>query len=96
MTYYIIGAVVALWMIGGISRHIRGRGKIVSLMEENCTGCGKCLKRCNHKVLEMVTNEKGQHIVVKNPDKCTACSDCVSVCKFKALKIIEKLKSHKA
>ena len=40
MTYYIVGAVVALWIIGGTIRHIRGRGKIIRIIKENSTGCG--------------------------------------------------------
>lgn len=90
MTYYIVGAVVALWIIGGISRHIRGRGKIVRIAEENCTGCGKCLKTCRHHVFEMVKDDMGAHVTVKNPDKCTAYGDCVSRCKFGALETVNK------
>jgi ferredoxin len=96
MTYYIVGAIVALWLIGGIIRRMRRRGKILRVTEENCTSCGKCLKICHHNVLEMVKDEKGEkfsapaHVVVKNPLGCTACGNCVSACKFKALELIEK------
>ncbi|MDR2692302.1 MAG: 4Fe-4S dicluster domain-containing protein [Dysgonamonadaceae bacterium] len=92
MTYYIVGALVALWIVGGISRHIRGRGKIIRVISDNCTGCGKCLKRCSHHVFEMVKDGNGAHITVKNPDKCTACGDCVIFCKFSALETVNKNK----
>ena len=92
MTYYIVGAVVALWIIGGISRHIRRRGKTVHPVAENCTGCGKCLKTCRRHVFEMVKNGKNVHVSVKNPDKCTACGNCVSRCKFNALEIVNRNK----
>ena len=92
MAYYIVGAVVALWIIGGISRHVRGRGKVVRIIAENCTGCRKCLKRCRHHVFEMVKDEQGTHVIVKNPNKCTACGDCVNSCKFNALGIVDKNK----
>jgi ferredoxin len=92
MTYYIVSAVVAFWIISRIILHIRRRGKIVCLTEENCTACGKCVKRCKHRVFELVKDGKKAHVVVKNPDKCTACGDCLGVCKFKALEIIYKNK----
>jgi NAD-dependent dihydropyrimidine dehydrogenase PreA subunit len=87
MTYYIIGALVAVWLFGSIYRRIRGRGKIIRVKEDNCIGCGKCLKRCRRNVFEMVKDEKGAHIIVRNPDNCTACGDCVGTCKFKALEL---------
>jgi NAD-dependent dihydropyrimidine dehydrogenase PreA subunit len=88
MVYYIAGAVVALWLAHGIHSHIRGRGKTIRVVEENCTGCRKCLKTCHHNVLEAVKDEKGTHITVKNPDKCTACGNCLSACKFNTLELV--------
>jgi NAD-dependent dihydropyrimidine dehydrogenase PreA subunit len=93
MIYYIIGAVVALWIIWGVSRHIRRRGKTIHVIEGSCTGCGKCLKKCRRKVFEMVKDKRGAHIIVKNPGNCTACGDCVSSCKFNALKITAQVNS---
>jgi NAD-dependent dihydropyrimidine dehydrogenase PreA subunit len=90
MTYYIIGALVVIWSVGGIYRHMRGRGKTIRITENNCTGCGKCLKRCRRNVFEMVKDEKGTQIIAKNPQNCTACGDCVGTCKFKALEVIKK------
>jgi ferredoxin len=87
MVYYIIGSLILIWMLCSIVRHRRRRGKVVRVIEENCTGCKRCLKKCRHNVLESVQDEYGTHIIVRNPNKCTACSDCVSACKFKALEI---------
>jgi hypothetical protein len=39
MWYYIGGALLALWAVGGTYKHFRGRGKIISVAEENCVGC---------------------------------------------------------
>ncbi|MDR1342435.1 MAG: 4Fe-4S binding protein [Prevotellaceae bacterium] len=90
--YCALGALIVLWLAGSIYRHIRRRGKIIHVAEGRCTGCKKCLKRCRREVLEAVKDEKGVHVVVKNPDSCTACGDCVDACKFKALELAEKSK----
>jgi NAD-dependent dihydropyrimidine dehydrogenase PreA subunit len=88
--YYILGALTALWLIGGTYRRISRRSKIIYAVEENCSGCKKCLKYCRHNVLAAIKGENGTHITLKNPTCCTACGDCVRACKFNALKIIEK------
>jgi NAD-dependent dihydropyrimidine dehydrogenase PreA subunit len=90
--YWIIGAVVLLWIAGGIHRHKRGRNSIIRVIEENCTGCGRCVKRCSRRVLEIIVDENGKHVAVKNPDKCTACGDCIPKCKFNALEMIERIR----
>ncbi|MDR1961607.1 MAG: 4Fe-4S dicluster domain-containing protein [Gracilibacteraceae bacterium] len=87
---YIGGTIVALWFIGGIYRHVRGLGKIIVVIDDNCTGCKACLKKCRYNVLEPENEEKGARVIVKKPLKCNACGDCLSACKFNALKIIEK------
>ncbi|MDR2121305.1 MAG: 4Fe-4S dicluster domain-containing protein [Tannerella sp.] len=87
MVYYIVGGMVLLWMLGGIHRHRRGRNKVARVIEANCTGCACCLKWCNHKALEPVSDENGKRIAVKHPDKCTGCGKCVAACKFNALEI---------
>jgi Na+-translocating ferredoxin:NAD+ oxidoreductase RNF subunit RnfB len=87
---YIGGAIVTLWFIGGIYRQIKNKNKIVYVVEGNCTGCQRCLKKCRHRVLDKVSDEKGVHVFVKNPQQCTACGDCLSACKFKALEIVKK------
>ena len=66
------------------------RHKVICVVESNCTGCQRCVKRCTHHALEMVKNETGTHATVKYHDKCTACGDCIVKCKFNALKLIER------
>jgi NAD-dependent dihydropyrimidine dehydrogenase PreA subunit len=88
--YIILGIVLLLWILGGIYRHIKGKNKLIYVVESNCTGCQRCIKRCHHKVLKAFKEEGKVHIVVKNPDKCSACGDCIGVCKFKALKLVSK------
>jgi NAD-dependent dihydropyrimidine dehydrogenase PreA subunit len=87
---YLGGAIVVLWLIGGIYRHIHRHGKVIHVIDDNCTGCSRCLKICHRNVLVLTNEEKRGHIIIKNPLNCNACGDCVSVCKFKALELIEK------
>lgn len=88
IVYIILGSVLLLWLLGGTYRHIKGKNKIIHVVESNCTGCQRCIKRCRHRVLEAVKEEQGVRIVVKNPDKCSACGNCTGVCKFKALELV--------
>ncbi|WP_227087908.1 4Fe-4S binding protein [Bacteroides cellulosilyticus] len=48
------------------------------------------MKRCHHKVLDLVDDSIGAHIAVEYPERCTACGDCVTVCKFNALELIDR------
>ncbi|WP_349869048.1 4Fe-4S dicluster domain-containing protein [Bacteroides cellulosilyticus] len=48
------------------------------------------MKRCHHKVLDLVNDSTGVHIAVEYPERCTACGDCVTVCKFNALELIDR------
>ena len=66
------------------------KNKVICVVETNCTGCQRCVKRCSRHVLEIVKNETGTCATVKDSDKCTACGDCLSKCKFSALKLIER------
>ncbi|MDR1372993.1 MAG: 4Fe-4S binding protein [Dysgonamonadaceae bacterium] len=93
MGYYIVGALVALWIAGSVTRRIRRRGKTVGITTENCTGCRKCLKICRRNVLASSGEEKGAPVIIKNPNGCTACGNCVSVCRFKALEMVKKKKT---
>jgi NAD-dependent dihydropyrimidine dehydrogenase PreA subunit len=88
--YAILGIVLLLWIVGGTYKHVKGRNKIIYVVESSCSGCQRCVKRCLHKVLEAVKEEEKVRIVVKNPDKCSACGDCIGACKFNALKLVSK------
>jgi NAD-dependent dihydropyrimidine dehydrogenase PreA subunit len=92
-TLYIVSAsLLLLWILGTLHRNRRAKNRIIRVTEENCTGCGRCVKRCSRRVLEIIVNENGKHAVVKNPDKCTACGDCIPKCKFNALEMIEQIR----
>ncbi|MDR1344053.1 MAG: 4Fe-4S dicluster domain-containing protein [Tannerellaceae bacterium] len=87
MVFYIVGALVALWIVAAASRRMSARKKAVRVVEGRCAGCGRCLKRCRHGVFELLSDEGGVRVVVKNIDRCTACGNCVSCCRFKALEM---------
>ena len=84
----IAGAVVILWIVGGIFRHHRGKNKTIRVVEEKCTGCQRCLTKCKHRVLKRGDNKKGAKVYPESPNSCTGCEDCLSACKFDALELI--------
>ncbi|MDR3338797.1 MAG: 4Fe-4S dicluster domain-containing protein [Candidatus Symbiothrix sp.] len=90
IVYIALGIVFLLWILGNLHRKIKRRNKLIHIVESNCTGCQRCIKRCPHKVLEALKEEGKVRIVVKNPNKCSACGDCIAVCKFKALELVSK------
>jgi len=54
-----------------------------SIIEENCTGCGVCLRDCPQ---EAISGEKKKPHVI-DPDKCIRCGICREVCKFDAIRV---------
>ncbi|MDR2804376.1 MAG: 4Fe-4S dicluster domain-containing protein [Dysgonamonadaceae bacterium] len=90
IVYICVGIALLLWILGNGYRRRKNRNKVISVIENNCTGCGRCIKRCSRRVLETAKDETGIHAVVKYPDRCAACGDCLIRCKFNALKLIER------
>jgi len=93
MTIVYISLVILLLLFVGSKLHRKkhGRNRIVQVLEKNCSRCRSCLKKCNHKVLGLVKDEKGTRIEVINPDKCTGCGDCISACRFNALQFVQRV-----
>jgi len=87
MNIYIASAIVAMLAIWYIYRNKQAKSKVVRVICDNCTGCGRCIKRCRRNVLNIIENDAGKHVVVENSQKCTACGDCIAVCKFNALEL---------
>lgn len=52
----------------------------IRLIEENCTGCTKCVRICPTEALRV-----HEGIVHLDPDRCIDCGNCVTVCPFKAI-----------
>ena len=53
-----------------------------TVSEQDCTGCGVCLKACAHDAIHM---SEGIAQIVQ--DVCTGCGRCISVCEFQAIRI---------
>jgi NAD-dependent dihydropyrimidine dehydrogenase PreA subunit len=90
--YIVLASLLLLWILGALHRNKRAKNKVIHTINENCTGCGLCVKRCSHRVLEIIDDENGKHATVKKPDKCTACGDCIPKCKFNALEMVERIR----
>jgi ferredoxin len=89
-TYTIIASLLLLITVLYYFRNKRAKSKVIRVINDNCTGCQRCLKACHHKALEVVNGESGQRVVLKHPEKCTACRDCIMVCKFNALELANR------
>lgn len=48
---------------------------------DSCTGCGMCVKYCNHDAVSMVQSGDGaKRKAVIDYEKCVGCGQCVAVC----------------
>ena len=87
---YIVFGIMILLIITKIIRKQKRKKFVIYVVKENCTACKSCVKRCNHNVLEVMEDNQGNFMVIKNPQNCTACGNCIKKCKFNALKIKER------
>lgn len=55
----------------------------LKIYSDKCTGCGKCIEVCPHRVLAM-TNGKSE---IVDKDSCIECGACVKNCPFNALEV---------
>jgi NAD-dependent dihydropyrimidine dehydrogenase PreA subunit len=55
----------------------------ITLYEDKCTGCWKCLEVCPRNVFE----KNGDKIIIADRDSCMECSACVLNCPFEALSV---------
>ncbi|MDR1182991.1 MAG: 4Fe-4S binding protein [Bacteroidales bacterium] len=88
--YIIIASSLLLIIVLSYFRNKRAKSKIISVINENCTGCQRCMKKCRYKALEMTDNGNSKCVVLRYPEKCTACRDCIQVCKFNALELVNR------
>ena len=62
---------------------LRNRHKHL-MIEDWCTGCGECVKRCPNDALEVVDGRS-----VCDEEKCLTCGYCSGACREMAIKIID-------
>ena len=55
-----------------------------SIIDENCPGCGQCVKACP---VGAITSTGKKKPVVMNEEKCIKCRACYEVCKLGAVKV---------
>ena len=60
--------------------------KTITLISENCVGCGACVAACTNEVLE-IADDKCRVIDI---EKCSQCGACEEACGFEAIKIGNK------
>ncbi|MDN5347217.1 MAG: hypothetical protein PWP65_781 [Clostridia bacterium] len=60
---------------------------VVSIDQDQCTGCGECTKTCPADLLSL--NGQGKAEVSGEPTDCMGCESCVSVCPSGAAKVQE-------
>ena len=89
-TVLILTSLFLLIVLSSLYRSKRAKNKVVRVIDGNCTGCRRCMKRCRHKALDIVKDETSVRIVVKYPGKCNACGNCVAACKFNALELVSR------
>ena len=56
-----------------------------SIDNENCNGCGACLKACATNAITGL-RKKGETFEIKEVE-CNRCGACAAVCKFDAVKV---------
>ena len=65
----------------------------VTVLDERCTGCRKCVNDCPFGALTLVERDDGakfEHLAVADPDLCVSCGICIGSCdEFEAITLGE-------
>ncbi|MBU4361572.1 4Fe-4S binding protein [bacterium] len=73
----------------GMLHPVQTTSFIPKINEDNCTGCGKCVKVCPIEAIEWVSNDDGTNNnskkVKKNEEICLGCGICVKACSNKSI-----------
>ena len=73
----------------GLLHPVQTTSFIPKIIEDNCTGCGKCVKTCPIEAIEWVlnddeTNSKPKKVKI-NEEICLGCGVCVRACSNKSI-----------
>lgn len=73
----------------GMLHPVQTTSFIPKINEDNCTGCGKCVKTCPVEAIEWVSNDDGANNNSKkvkiNEEICLGCGICVRACSNKSI-----------
>jgi ferredoxin len=73
----------------GLLHPIQTTSFIPKINEDNCSGCGKCVKACPIEAIEWVSNDDGTNSKLKkvkiNEEICLGCGVCVRACSNKSI-----------
>jgi len=67
------------------SREDFSGGKKASIMEERCTGCGRCHEVCRFDAVSFLSEPDGRRFVV-DPIACEGCGLCARLCPVEAIR----------
>lgn len=59
---------------------------LVSIKQDNCSGCGSCIDPCPAKILEMVD---GKAEITGDAAECMGCETCIEICENNCFTIME-------
>ncbi len=77
----------------GVSQAINSSNFIAHIIDELCTGCGKCVDVCPVEALSLLsehTTSKRKKIARLTEENCIGCGVCVRVCKPDAIEMNER------
>ena len=58
----------------------QNKGYTVSINENLCRGCGRCVNACPYRAVSFHTNTQGSGYAVVDEALCKGCGDCISIC----------------
>lgn len=56
------------------------RGFLVTIKEEQCRSCGRCLQVCPYQAISLKPNGLGGFVALVDSILCKGCGNCISVC----------------
>ncbi len=65
------------------------RGRVV-IREENCRGCGMCVRDCPAFALELERTDRETYRLIYHPERCAYCGQCELSCNFKAITLLNE------
>lgn len=67
----------------------RVREVTVTISNDKCTGCGKCVDKCRHGVMHLRARDDKRWAWLAFPEKCTGCGRCEKACPSYAIMLID-------